>query len=89
MRLHKAGLSHRHANDFSICRPHGSGDWLLLVIKSPARFTVGGQECDVEPYSVILYPKVIHKSMAPALVNTATTGCILPLSRQTLCALKR
>ena len=57
MRLHKAGLSHRHANDFSICRHNGSGDWLLLVIKSPARFTVGGREYDVEPHSLILHPE--------------------------------
>lgn len=57
MRLHKAGLGHRHANDFSICRPHGSGDWLLLVIKSPAIFAVGGREYAVEPHSVILYPE--------------------------------
>lgn len=36
MKLHSMGIAYRHESDFEINRPHGSGDWLLLIFKTPA-----------------------------------------------------
>ena len=57
MELHNAGYNHIHDADFFIDRPDGSGDWLLLILKSEALFTLGGKEVYVPEGSLFLYPE--------------------------------
>ena len=44
MILHNVGYDHRHDADFIIERPEGSGDFLLLILKTDAIFTLNGRE---------------------------------------------
>jgi AraC-like DNA-binding protein len=55
MELHTIGLNIRHTGNFSIDRPHGSGDYLLIVFKTNALLTIDKQEIMVSPDSCILY----------------------------------
>ncbi len=55
MNLHNAGYHFTHGSDFSIHRPHGSGDYMLLILKTPAAFTIAGNEISAPPNSFILY----------------------------------
>ena len=55
MRMDEIGYHHRHDQDFCIDRPEGAGDWLLLVITTPAIFRVAGTETHVKAGSFILY----------------------------------
>lgn len=57
MKINSIGFNHCHGSDFSIYRPHGSGDYLLLILKSPAIFTLNGRDEITEPNSFILYKK--------------------------------
>lgn len=57
MFIKKAGYNHRHDLDFQIERPYGSGDFLLLLIKSPALFLLNGSWQKVKKESLILYQK--------------------------------
>ena len=57
MIIRKTGYNHRHDSDFQIERPHGSGDFLLLLIKSPALFLLDGKWQKVKKESFILYQK--------------------------------
>ena len=56
MILHNVGYDHHHDADFYIDRPEGSGDYLLLILKSDALFTLGGEEVFVPRKSFFLYP---------------------------------
>ncbi|MBQ8965665.1 MAG: helix-turn-helix transcriptional regulator [Ruminococcus sp.] len=44
-----------HSSDFSIVRPHGSGDRLLIVFKTEAILTLGDEEMTVRPDTAIIY----------------------------------
>ncbi len=57
MELHTIGINIRHGGNFCIDRPHGSGDYLLIVLKTNAFLTINGQEIMVSPDSCILYKK--------------------------------
>ncbi len=57
MVLNNVGFDHRHDADFFIHRPDGSGDWLLLLLKSDAIFTLNGDDVLVPKNSFFLYPK--------------------------------
>lgn len=57
MHLHHVGYDHVHDADFRIDRPDGSGDWLLLVLKTESLFQLDGQEVYVPENSVMLYPE--------------------------------
>lgn len=57
MKLQTIGLNIRHIGDFCINRPHGSGDYLLIVFKTNALLTIDDQEIMVSPDSCILYKK--------------------------------
>lgn len=57
MLIRKTGYNHRHDSDFQIERPHGSGDFLLLLIKSPALFLLDGKWRKAKKESFILYQK--------------------------------
>lgn len=57
MRITNVGYNYRHPSSFSINRPYGSGDYVLLIIKSEAIFNFGGQRTVVQPNSVIIFKK--------------------------------
>ncbi|MCQ2416990.1 MAG: AraC family transcriptional regulator [Oscillospiraceae bacterium] len=56
MILHNVGYDHHHDADFFINRPNGSGDYLLLILKSDAIFTFNGEDVLVPKKSFFLYP---------------------------------
>ena len=55
MHINNIGYNHRHDADFQIQRPDGSGDYLLLLLKTPAIFTFSGTDIVTEPNSFIVY----------------------------------
>lgn len=55
MRTDAIGYHHKHDHTFRFSRPEGAGDWLLLVIKTPALFRIDGEEIHVDANSVIIY----------------------------------
>ena len=57
MILNNVGFDHHHDTDFFIDRPDGSGDNLLLILKSDAIFTLNGNDVFVPKNSFFLYPK--------------------------------
>ncbi len=57
MQINDIGYNHRHDADFNIDRPYGSGDYMLLILKTPARFIFEDYEQNTTPNSVILYRK--------------------------------
>lgn len=57
MRITNVGYNNRHSSGFCINRPFGSGDYMLLLIKSEAFFCLGGQRFVVQPNSAILFKK--------------------------------
>lgn len=57
MRINNIGYNHVHDADFKIQRPLGSGDNLLLLIKTPAVFTLNGADVVTERNSFMLYRK--------------------------------
>lgn len=50
-----AGYHHRHDERFVIDRPDGSGDWLMLIINTPAVFRINGEEIHAKAGSYIIY----------------------------------
>ncbi|ADU23411.1 transcriptional regulator, AraC family [Ruminococcus albus 7 = DSM 20455] len=46
-----------HTADFSIDRPNGSGDCLLIIFKTDALLTLGGRDMTVSPDTAIIYSK--------------------------------
>ena len=57
MRITNVGYNYRHAANFCINRPFGSGDYLLLIIKTEAFFCLGGQRSVVPPNNAIIFKK--------------------------------
>ena len=57
MRIVNCGYDYRHAADFKINRPNGSGDYMLLILRSPARFYLNGTVQTVTKNAAILYQK--------------------------------
>ena len=55
MKINKIGYNHRHYADFFVSRPNGSGDNLLLLLKTPAIFEINGEEIHTEKDSFILF----------------------------------
>lgn len=55
MQISNCGYNFRHPADFGICRPHGSGDCILLVLRSRARFFLDGEERLAPANSVVLF----------------------------------
>lgn len=55
MVFHAIGMNYRHDGEFSIDRPAGSGDELLLVFKTEARVSLQGGEVTAPPDSALLY----------------------------------
>ena len=57
MQINNIGYNHRHDADFQIQRPSGSGDYLMLLLKTPAIFTLNGEDIITEPDSFMLFRK--------------------------------
>lgn len=57
MEIQYIGIDFRHPADFGIHRPRGSGDYLVLIVNSPAYFSFGGKEQLVAPGTVVVYKK--------------------------------
>ena len=57
MTINNAGYKFTHANSFRVDRPYGSGDYIILFLRTGAVFTLGGMETEVDPQSFILYRK--------------------------------
>ena len=57
MKIINGGYDYRHTADFSITRPGGSGDYMLLLLRSPACFWLGEKEHTVGENTAILYRK--------------------------------
>ncbi|MGB4091586.1 MAG: hypothetical protein WBK46_06540 [Ruminococcus flavefaciens] len=49
MIINNAGYDHCHDADFFIERPEGSGDNLLLLLKTDTIFTIDGKDIDPPP----------------------------------------
>lgn len=57
MQVTNVGYNHFHDADFFINRPNGSGDYLMLLLKTPATFIINGVEQHAEANSAFLYNK--------------------------------
>ncbi len=57
MKIVNSGYDYKHSADFKITRPNGSGDYMLLVLRSPVRFWLDGAERCITGDAVILYQK--------------------------------
>ena len=55
--LHTIGLDMHHSADFSINRPNGSGDHLLIIFKTDALLTLDGTDITVSPDTAFIYSK--------------------------------
>ncbi len=54
-RLHAMGLNTCHSGDFIIDRPEGSGDCLLIIFKTDAFLTLGGERITVPADSAVIF----------------------------------
>ncbi len=57
MIINNIGYNHCHDADFFIDRPNGSGDNLLILIKTDAVFTIDGKDVIVPENSLFVYKK--------------------------------
>ncbi len=57
MNINNVGYNHCHNADFQVQRPQGSGDYLLVLLKTDAIFTFHGKNCTAEANSFILFEK--------------------------------
>ena len=56
MKIINAGFNHTHDSDFNIDRPDGSGDNLLILLRSGAVFNIDGRDIRVPENSLFVYP---------------------------------
>jgi AraC-like DNA-binding protein len=63
------GINYAHPSDFFIDRPEGSGDYLLIVFKTPAVLLQNGEEINVPADSAVIFPKG-EKQYYRALMDT-------------------
>ena len=57
MQIQYIGHNYTHDLDFKISRPNGSGNYLALIVKSPATFYLDGQLIHTPPNTFFLYKK--------------------------------
>jgi len=57
MQIINCGYNYRHPKNFKINRPNGSGDYILLVLRSPAFFVFEGQRHYTKCNSVVIFKK--------------------------------
>ena len=57
MKIVNSGYDFRHDKDFKINRPRGSGDFILLILRSPAQFFLHGKTNICQGDSAIIFQK--------------------------------
>ena len=57
MYITSMGVNHRHNADFVKDRPRGTGEYILLLVKTKAVFRFGDNEVHTKPNSLIIYKK--------------------------------
>ena len=57
MKIVNVGYNYRHHDKFIIDRPAGSGDYIMLIFKSDAFMTIGGEYKEVLPNNAIIFRK--------------------------------
>lgn len=57
MKIIRTGYNYRHGAEFKINRPSGSGDYLLLIIRSDAFAAINGEKKLINPNSALIYKK--------------------------------
>ena len=57
MEISNCGYNYRHPSDFRIHRPNGSGDNMLLIVRSPAFFVFDGQTHYTKGNAVVVFKK--------------------------------
>lgn len=62
MIINNVGYDHCHDADFFINRPSGSGDYLLLILKTDAIFTIDSNDLIVPANSVFIYSKDVPQN---------------------------
>ena len=55
MKISNVGYSYRHPSDFCIDRPHGSGDYILLLIRTAGFYVLRGERMEIAPNSVLIF----------------------------------
>ena len=57
MKIVNVGYNYRHSENFCINRPFGSGDYMLLILRTNAFFVLDGKKQFSAPNSVIIFKK--------------------------------
>ena len=57
MKVVNVGYNYRHQSDFYVNRLYGSGDYILLILKTKAYFVLKNKRITVNPDSVIIFDK--------------------------------
>lgn len=57
MKIINVGYNHCHDSDFYIDRPEGSGDNLLILLKTDAVFNIDGKDIKIPENSFFMYKK--------------------------------
>ena len=57
MTIHNLGYHFQHPSNFKIHRPHGSGDYVLLVLPTKSFFILGQETIYAEANSLMIYRK--------------------------------
>ena len=68
MIIHNCGYDYRHDKEFTINRPYGSGDYMVLVLRSSAWFCLDDKKIITSDNSVIIFDKG-HKQIYGAINN--------------------
>ena len=55
IRVIRTGSRYTHSSDFHLTREHGSGDWLALLLLSPAEFNRQGSWQKVPQHTLMIY----------------------------------
>jgi len=55
LEMYEIGYNHRHDRSFCIDRPCGTESWLMLIVKTPAHFKIGGKDVKTSAHSFIIY----------------------------------
>lgn len=66
MKIVEIGYNHRHSRTFCIDRPNGTESWLMLIVKTPAHFRIGGKDIRTSSHSFIIYRPYTPQYYYPA-----------------------
>lgn len=70
------GYNHIHDSDLNIVRPLGSGDFLVLLVKSPAIFNVNGKDIFTPPNIFFYIQRIPLSTTKPVAQLLSMIGCI-------------